>query len=56
MFFHEPEAGREGALPKGNSVRLAIAACVISTVYFGVGAGQLIALCESAANALVGAW
>lgn len=56
MFFHEPEAGREGPLPKGNSVRLAIAVCVISTVYFGIGAGQLIALCESAANALVGAW
>ena len=56
MFFHEPEAGREGPLPQGKSVRLAIFACLLTTLYFGVGAGQLIALCESAANALVGAW
>ena len=56
MYFHEPEEGREGPLPKGTPVRFAIIACLITTVYFGVGAGQLIALCESAANALVGAW
>ncbi|MEC8399341.1 MAG: hypothetical protein VXZ34_07125, partial [Candidatus Thermoplasmatota archaeon] len=56
MYFHEPEEGREGPLVKGSSVRFAIIACLITTVYFGVGAGQLIALCESAANALVGAW
>jgi hypothetical protein len=56
MYFHEPEEGREGRLPTGTPVRAAILACLITTVYFGVGAGQLIALCESAANALVGAW
>ena len=56
MFFNEPEEGREGPLPRGTSVRFAIVACVASTIYFGIGAGQLIALCESAANALVGAW
>ena len=56
MYFHEPEEGREGALPKGTPVRFAILLCFITTIYFGVGAGQLIALCESAANALVGAW
>ncbi|MGB1588055.1 MAG: NADH-quinone oxidoreductase subunit N [Poseidonia sp.] len=56
MFFHEPEEGREGPLPKGSPVRMAIVACLITTVYFGVGAGPLLALCESAANALVGAW
>jgi len=56
MFFNEPEEGREGPLPRGTSVRLAIVACVASTIYFGVGAGQLIALCESAANALLGVW
>lgn len=56
MFFHEPEAGREGPLPAGKSVRFAIFACLLTTLYFGVGAGQLISLCESAANALVGAW
>ena len=56
MYFHEPEEGREGRLPAGTPVRAAILACLITTVYFGVGAGQLIALCESAANALVGAW
>ena len=56
MFFHEPQEGREGPLPRGSPVRLAIVACVVTTVFFGVGAGQLIALAESAANALVGAW
>ena len=56
MYFHEPEEGRTGPLPAGRSVRFAIVLCVLTTVYFGVGAGQLIALCESAANALVGAW
>ena len=56
MYFHDPEEGREGPLPKGTPVRFAIIACLITTVYFGVGAGQLIALCESAANALIGAW
>ena len=56
MYFHEPEEGREGPLPAGGPVRLAILACLVTTVFFGVGAGQLIALAESAANALVGAW
>jgi proton-translocating NADH-quinone oxidoreductase chain N len=56
MYFHEPEEGREGPLPSGGPVRLAILACLVTTVFFGVGAGQLIALAESAANALVGAW
>lgn len=56
MYFHDPEEGREGPLPAGRPVRLAILACLVTTVFFGVGAGQLIALCESAANALVGAW
>ena len=56
MYFHEPEEGREGALPSGTPVRFAILVCLITTVFFGVGAGQLIALCEAAANALVGAW
>jgi NADH-quinone oxidoreductase subunit N len=56
MFFHEPEEGREGPLPAGRSVRMAIVACLLTTLYFGVGAGQLISLCEVAANALVGAW
>ena len=56
MFFHEPEEGREGPLPAGRSVRMAIVACLLTTLYFGVGAGQLISLCEAAANALVGAW
>jgi proton-translocating NADH-quinone oxidoreductase chain N len=56
MYFHDPEEGREGPLPSGRPVRLAILACLVTTVFFGVGAGQLIALCESAANALVGAW
>jgi NADH-quinone oxidoreductase subunit N len=56
MYFHEPEEGREGPLPKGTPVRFAIIACLITTIFFGVGAGHLIALCEAAANALVGAW
>ncbi|MEK9650991.1 MAG: NADH-quinone oxidoreductase subunit N [Poseidonia sp.] len=56
MYFHDPEEGRDGPLPAGRPVRLAILACLVTTVFFGVGAGQLIALCESAANALVGAW
>jgi len=56
MYFHEPEEGREGPLPAGGPVRLAILACLVTTVFFGVGAGQLITLAESAANALVGAW
>jgi len=56
MYFHEPEEGREGPLPAGGPVRLAILACLVTTVFFGLGAGQLIALAESAANALVGAW
>jgi len=56
MYFYEPEEGREGPLPAGGPVRLAILACLVTTVFFGVGAGQLIALAESAANALVGAW
>ncbi|MBL6733273.1 MAG: NADH-quinone oxidoreductase subunit N [Candidatus Poseidonia sp.] len=56
MYFNDPEEGREGPLPAGRPVRLAILACLVTTVFFGVGAGQLIALCESAANALVGAW
>ena len=56
MYFHEPEEGREGPLPKGMPVRFAIIACLATTIYFGVGANQLIALCEAAANALVGAW
>ena len=47
MFFHEPEEGREGPLPKGSPVRMAIVACLITTVYFGVGAGPLLALCLS---------
>lgn len=56
MFFHEPEEGRQGPLPKGRSVRFAIVACLVMTVFFGVGANVLISLCESAANALIGAW
>jgi NADH-quinone oxidoreductase subunit N len=56
MFFHEPEEGREGPLPKGTPVRMAILACLATTIFFGLGAGQLIALCEAAANALIGAW
>ena len=56
MFFHEPEEGREGPLPEGTPVRMAILACLATTIFFGLGAGQLIALCEAAANALIGAW
>ena len=56
MYFHEPEEGREGPLPKGSPVRFAIIACLITTVYFGVGAGQLIAVrvcCQCACRCLV---
>ena len=56
MYFHEPEDSRTGALPSGLPVRLAIIACLLTTIFFGIGAQPLIALCESAANALVGAW
>ena len=56
MFFHDPEEGREGPLPEGTPVRMAILACLATTIFFGLGAGQLIALCEAAANALIGAW
>ena len=53
--FHEFEEGREGPLASGTPVRMAI---ILFHHHgnFGVGAGQLIKLVESAANALVGAW
>ena len=56
MFFHEPEEGRRTSLPPGRSVRVAIVVCLVATVFFGVGANALIALCESAANALLNVW
>ena len=56
MFFHEPEEGREGRLPSGKSIRFAVLACVMTTIYFGVGADQLITVCQSAANALLNVW
>ena len=52
MYFHEPEEGRQGPLPSGVSIRLAIAICAIGTVAFGLVGGELIELCREAAQSL----
>ena len=52
MYFHEPEEGRQGPLPSGVSIRLAIAICAIGTVAFGLIGGELIELCREAAQSL----
>ncbi len=52
MYFHEPEAGRDGPLASGASIRIAIALCAIGTVAFGLVGGELIDLCRDAAQSL----
>ena len=52
MYFHEPEEGRQGPLPSGVSIRLAIAICALGTVAFGLLGGELIDLCRDAAQSL----
>jgi proton-translocating NADH-quinone oxidoreductase chain N len=52
MYFHEPEEGRQGPLPSGVSIRLAITICAIGTVAFGLVGGELIELCREAAQSL----
>jgi hypothetical protein len=56
MFFDEPEEGREGPLPRGWQVRVAILACVLTTVLVGVAGDSLIRLCEMAAQSLNYNW
>ena len=56
MFFDEPEEGREGPLPSGWQVRLAILACVLTTVFVGLAGDSLIRICEMAAQSLNYGW
>ena len=56
MFFDEPEEGREGPLPSGWQVRLAILACVLTTVFVGLAGDALIRICEMAAQSLNYNW
>jgi len=56
MFFDEPEEGREGPLQSGWQVRLAILACVLTTVFVGIAGDALIRICEMAAQSLNYGW
>ena len=55
MFFHDAPEGKT-LLPQGNSVRLAIIACLTLTLYFGISSDGLIEVCQSAADALQASW
>ena len=55
-YFDEPEEGREGPLPSGWQVRLAILACVLTTVFVGLAGDSLIRICEMAAQSLNYGW
>ena len=56
MFFDEPEEGREGPLPSGWQVRLAIFACVLTTLLIGVAGDAVLRVCEMAAQSLNYNW
>ncbi len=56
MFFEEPEEGTSGPLPNGWQVRVAILACLLATVFFGVASDKLLEICEIAAQSFNYDW
>lgn len=56
MFFEDAEPGKEGPLPNGWQVRLAILTCLLATLFIGVAGDKLIEICTIAAESFNYNW
>jgi NADH-quinone oxidoreductase subunit N len=54
MFFDAPAAGRDHPAPRAVFATVAITACLVGTLLFGIWGDPLIEVCRSAAAALLG--
>ena len=54
MFFDAPAAGRDHPVPRAVFATVAITACLVGTLLFGIWGDPLIEVCRSAAAALLG--